>query len=225
MRTCGAPQTAGMRALGSGESDMLWRRRRMAAVYAPQGAGRRGTDPDNVGPATDNPDGVPSDHGEERDPGGHRRRRPAELTLWVMGRRAAARVRMDGIQAAVTKLAEANWKSSAAHFPLEPGGSSSRPRHGFAGFVGFCGTDRGGAADRCRSRAATRAARTRRRGPHARLSYRKPPAGSGPLRPRRQRRRPRARRWPAASDVVDRADHRSDDQERDPICRPRWRRP
>jgi len=26
-----------------------------------------------------------------------------------MGRRAAARVRMDGIQAAVTKLAEANW--------------------------------------------------------------------------------------------------------------------
>jgi hypothetical protein len=34
---------------------------------------------------------------------------PAELTMWVMGRRAAARVRMDGIQAAVTKLAEANW--------------------------------------------------------------------------------------------------------------------
>jgi hypothetical protein len=31
---------------------------------------------------------------------------PAELTMWVMGRRAAARVRMDGIQAAVTKLAE-----------------------------------------------------------------------------------------------------------------------
>ena len=34
---------------------------------------------------------------------------PAELTMWVMGRRTAARVRMDGIQAAVTKLAEANW--------------------------------------------------------------------------------------------------------------------
>jgi hypothetical protein len=28
----------------------------------------------------------------------------------VMGRRTAARVRMDGIQAAVTKLAEANWR-------------------------------------------------------------------------------------------------------------------
>ena len=34
---------------------------------------------------------------------------PAELTMWVMGRRAAARVRMDGIRTAVTKLAEANW--------------------------------------------------------------------------------------------------------------------
>ena len=34
---------------------------------------------------------------------------PAELTMWVMGRRTAARVRMDGTQAAVTKLAEANW--------------------------------------------------------------------------------------------------------------------
>jgi uncharacterized protein (TIGR03085 family) len=33
---------------------------------------------------------------------------PAELTMWVMGRRAAARVRMDGTEAAVSKLA-ANW--------------------------------------------------------------------------------------------------------------------
>jgi hypothetical protein len=29
--------------------------------------------------------------------------------MWVMGRRTAAHVRMDGTQAAVTKLAEANW--------------------------------------------------------------------------------------------------------------------
>ena len=29
--------------------------------------------------------------------------------MWVMGRRTAARVRMDGIQAAVTKLAGTNW--------------------------------------------------------------------------------------------------------------------
>jgi hypothetical protein len=34
---------------------------------------------------------------------------PAELTMWVMGRRTTARVRMDGIATAVTKLAEANW--------------------------------------------------------------------------------------------------------------------
>ena len=33
---------------------------------------------------------------------------PAELILWVMGRRAAARVRMDGTAAAVSKLA-ASW--------------------------------------------------------------------------------------------------------------------
>ena len=33
---------------------------------------------------------------------------PAELTMWVMGRRDAARVRMDGTEAAVTKLA-AGW--------------------------------------------------------------------------------------------------------------------
>jgi hypothetical protein len=34
---------------------------------------------------------------------------PAELTMWVMGRRDQARVRMDGTQPAVTKLAEATW--------------------------------------------------------------------------------------------------------------------
>ncbi len=35
---------------------------------------------------------------------------PAELTLWVMGRTAVARVRFDGIEAAVTKLTAANWR-------------------------------------------------------------------------------------------------------------------
>jgi uncharacterized protein (TIGR03083 family) len=34
---------------------------------------------------------------------------PAELTMWVMGRRSAARVRLDGSQPAVTKLAQSNW--------------------------------------------------------------------------------------------------------------------
>ena len=35
---------------------------------------------------------------------------PAELTMWVMGRTTAASVRFDGIEAAVNKLAEANWR-------------------------------------------------------------------------------------------------------------------
>ena len=30
--------------------------------------------------------------------------------MWVMGRTTAARVRMDGIEAAVTKLAETSWR-------------------------------------------------------------------------------------------------------------------
>ena len=34
---------------------------------------------------------------------------PAELTMWVMGRRTAARVLMDGTEAAVSKLAGAGW--------------------------------------------------------------------------------------------------------------------
>jgi hypothetical protein len=34
---------------------------------------------------------------------------PAELTMWVMGRRSAARVRLDGSQPAVTKVAETSW--------------------------------------------------------------------------------------------------------------------
>ncbi len=35
---------------------------------------------------------------------------PAELTMWVMGRTTAARVRLDGTQPAVSKLAQTNWR-------------------------------------------------------------------------------------------------------------------
>jgi uncharacterized protein (TIGR03085 family) len=35
---------------------------------------------------------------------------PAELTMWVMGRTTAARVRFDGTEAAVCKLTAANWR-------------------------------------------------------------------------------------------------------------------
>ena len=92
------------RALGSGESDMLWDRLRMARFMlrkAPVGVELAR---DDGGPATSyritarNATPAVTVVGS-----------PAELTLWVMGRRTAARVRMDGMQAAVTKLAGANW--------------------------------------------------------------------------------------------------------------------
>ena len=35
---------------------------------------------------------------------------PAELTMWVMGRTTAARVRFDGTEAAVSKLTAPNWR-------------------------------------------------------------------------------------------------------------------
>ena len=102
------------RALGSGESDMLWGRLRMARFMlrkAPVGVELAR---DDVGPAADNAadttGGAPYRiTARNATPAVTVVGSPAELTLWVMGRRAAARVRMDGIQAAVTKLAEANW--------------------------------------------------------------------------------------------------------------------
>ena len=65
------------RALGSGESDMLWGRLGMARFMlrkAPVGVELAR---DDVGPATDNTSRrLLPDHGEERDPGGDRRRQP-----------------------------------------------------------------------------------------------------------------------------------------------------
>ena len=98
------------RALGSGESDMLWGRLRIARFMlrkAPVGVELAR---DDVGPATDTTGGASYRiTARNATPAVTVVGSPAELTLWVMGRRAAARVRMDGIQAAVTKLAEANW--------------------------------------------------------------------------------------------------------------------
>jgi len=98
------------RALGSGESDMLWARLRMARFMlrkAPVGVELAR---DDVGPAATNTDGASYRlTARNATPAVTVVGSPAELTLWVMGRRAAARVRMDGIQAAVTKLAEAAW--------------------------------------------------------------------------------------------------------------------
>jgi uncharacterized protein (TIGR03085 family) len=98
------------RALGSGESDMLWSRLRMARFMlrkAPVGVELAR---DDAGPATDTTGGASCRiTARNATPAVTVVGSPAELTLWVMGRRTAARVRMDGIQAAVTKLAEANW--------------------------------------------------------------------------------------------------------------------
>ena len=98
------------RALASGESDMLWGRLRMARFMlrkAPVGVELAR---DDGGPAARNPDGASYRiTARNATPAVTVVGTPAELTLWVMGRRAAARVRMDGIQAAVTKLAGANW--------------------------------------------------------------------------------------------------------------------
>jgi len=95
------------RELGSGESDMLWHRLRMARFVlrkAPVGVELARDDIDTSADGTSyritarNATPAVTVVGS-----------PAELTMWVMGRRTAARVRMDGIQAAVTKLAGANW--------------------------------------------------------------------------------------------------------------------
>ena len=98
------------RALGSGESDMLWGRLRMARFMlrkAPVGVELAR---DDVGPAADTTGGASYRlTARNATPAVTVVGSPAELTLWVMGRRGAARVRMDGIQAAVTKLAEATW--------------------------------------------------------------------------------------------------------------------
>ena len=98
------------RTLGSGESDMLWGRLRMARFMlrkAPVGVELAR---DDVGPAATNTDGASYRlTARNATPAVTVVGSPAELTMWVMGRRTAARVRMDGIQAAVTKLAEAVW--------------------------------------------------------------------------------------------------------------------
>ena len=95
------------RELGRGESDMLWHRLRMARFMlrkAPVGVELARDDIDTGA------DGASYRiTARNATPAVTVVGSPAELTMWVMGRRAAARVRMDGIRTAVTKLAEANW--------------------------------------------------------------------------------------------------------------------
>ncbi len=97
------------RALSDCESDMLWQRLRMARFMLRKA-------PVGVELARDDIDTEVSPDGpayritaKNATPAVTVVGSPAELTMWVMGRRTEARVRMDGTQAAVTKLAEANW--------------------------------------------------------------------------------------------------------------------
>ena len=109
------------RELRRGQSDMLWQRLRMARFLlrkAPVGVELARDDAvlagDNTGTGrTDgaDPDGVAYRiTAKNATPAVTVVGSAAELTMWVMGRRTAARVRMDGIQTAVTRLGEANWR-------------------------------------------------------------------------------------------------------------------
>ena len=86
------------RELSSGESDMLWDRLRLARFML-----RRA--PVGVELARDDADG-PAYRITARNatPAVTVVGSPAELTMWVMGRTGAARVRFDGTEAAVSKL-------------------------------------------------------------------------------------------------------------------------
>ncbi|HEV2536320.1 MAG TPA: TIGR03085 family metal-binding protein [Streptosporangiaceae bacterium] len=97
------------RELSRGESDMLWGRLRLARFMLRKA-------PVGVELARDD---IEADAGDGTGPAYRFTARnatpavtvvgsPAELTMWVMGRRPAARVRMDGTEAAVSKLA-ASW--------------------------------------------------------------------------------------------------------------------
>ena len=98
------------RALSGGESDMLWQRLRIARFMlrkAPVGVELARNDIDTGRIDADGP--AYRVTARNATPAVTVVGSPAELTMWVMGRRTAARVRMDGTQAAVTKLAAANW--------------------------------------------------------------------------------------------------------------------
>jgi uncharacterized protein (TIGR03085 family) len=91
------------RELSSGESDMLWHRLRMARFMLRKS-------PVGVELARDDAEG-PAYRitAKNATPAVTVVGSPAELIMWVMGRRSAARVRLDGSQPAVTKLAQSNW--------------------------------------------------------------------------------------------------------------------
>jgi len=113
------------RELSGGESDMLWHRLRMARFLlrkAPVGVELARDDTvlagDNTGLAGDS---TGSDRASAEGPAYRITAKnatpavtvvgsPAELTMWVMGRTGAARVRFDGTEAAVGQLTGTKWR-------------------------------------------------------------------------------------------------------------------
>ena len=94
------------REIGRGESRVLWHRLRLARFMlrkAPVGVELARDDAEADGPAY-------RITAKNETPAVTVIGSPAELTLWVMGRTSAARVRFDGTQAAVGKLTETNWR-------------------------------------------------------------------------------------------------------------------
>jgi uncharacterized protein (TIGR03085 family) len=94
------------REISSGESAMLWQRLRMARFmlrHAPVGVELARDDMEGDGQAyritAKNATPAVTVIGS-----------PAELTMWTMGRTAAARVRFDGTEAAVGKLTGTKWR-------------------------------------------------------------------------------------------------------------------
>jgi uncharacterized protein (TIGR03085 family) len=99
------------RDISSGESDMLWQRLRLARFMlrkAPVGVELARESPDMGEVRPDGP--AYRITAKNATPAVTVIGTPAELTLWAMGRTTAARVRYDGIEAAVSKLTEANWR-------------------------------------------------------------------------------------------------------------------
>jgi uncharacterized protein (TIGR03085 family) len=99
------------RTISSGESDLLWHRLRTAKLLlrkAPVGIELARDDINTGEVSSDGP--AYRITARNATPAVTVIGSPAELTLWVMGRAAVARVRFDGIEAAVTKLTAANWR-------------------------------------------------------------------------------------------------------------------
>jgi uncharacterized protein (TIGR03085 family) len=98
------------REISAGQSDLLWQRLRAARFMLRKA-------PVGVELARDDPGADPAADGrayritaKNATPAVTVIGSPAELTMWVMGRRGAARVRFDGTEVAVSKLTGTNWR-------------------------------------------------------------------------------------------------------------------